>query len=222
MVKVKSTPPEGFIRYIGVKIVHARLGLCPEGGMGKYKEGDPGYEVMYEDGYISWSPQGVFYAAYRSTRNMSFGLAMEAIKRGFSVQRRGWNGGGMFLTLQEPDSQSKMTYPYPYLTIPGCAEGTKLLPWQAAIVDIMSDDWLILEDSDETPEQGKSVAKEREERILLELKELRPRLYRLASFIETDTFSLLPEGERLRLIRQVKAMGTYRDVLADRIEAFRQ
>jgi hypothetical protein len=42
--------------YIGVKIVKAK----PE-----KKDGQDGYEVKYPDGYVSWSPKGVFEKAYR-------------------------------------------------------------------------------------------------------------------------------------------------------------
>jgi len=42
--------------YIGTKIVRAE----PED-----REGAPGYAVVYEDGYRSWSPKAVFEHAYR-------------------------------------------------------------------------------------------------------------------------------------------------------------
>ncbi len=42
--------------YIGVKIVKAEP---------QEKDGAPGYRVKYPDGYVSWSPQGVFEKAYR-------------------------------------------------------------------------------------------------------------------------------------------------------------
>ena len=54
-----------------------------------------GYEVTYEDGFKSWSPKSVFDAAYRPTHGLTFGLAIEALKKGFKVARAGWNGKGM-------------------------------------------------------------------------------------------------------------------------------
>jgi|FLOH01.1.fsa_nt_gi hypothetical protein len=72
-----------------------------------------------------------------------FGWAIQAIKRGEKVCRSGWNGKGMFLELQVPDFRSKMTFPYPYFTIPNCEEGTRLIPYAPTIVDIMSEDWEI-------------------------------------------------------------------------------
>lgn len=42
--------------YIGVKVVKAEP---------REKDGKLGYKVMYENGYVSWSPKDVFEKAYR-------------------------------------------------------------------------------------------------------------------------------------------------------------
>jgi len=42
-------------QYIGIKIVTAYT---------QEKEGKAGYGVIYEDGYVSWSPKEVFEGAY--------------------------------------------------------------------------------------------------------------------------------------------------------------
>lgn len=76
--------------------------------------------------------------------NVSFGMALAAIKCGRKVERIGWNGRSMFLELQVPDQHSKITFQYPYFTIPGCEEGTRLIPYSPTIVDMMSEDWRIL------------------------------------------------------------------------------
>lgn len=70
---------------------------------------DEGYLVEYLDSpnsnhpdhenYISWSPKDVFKSAYRPVDGLTFGEAIEALKRGKRVARRGWNGKGMFLFL---------------------------------------------------------------------------------------------------------------------------
>ena len=70
---------------------------------------DEGYLVEYLDGgkpnttthagYVSWSPKEQFDNAYRKTSGMSFGLAVEAVKKGKKIARAGWNGKGMFLFL---------------------------------------------------------------------------------------------------------------------------
>jgi Protein of unknown function (DUF2829) len=61
---------------------------------------DEGYLVEYLDGgrrntdeyegYVSWSPKDVFEKSYRQTEGMTFGLAIEAMRSGKSVQRMSW------------------------------------------------------------------------------------------------------------------------------------
>lgn len=53
---------------------------------------DEGYKVTYPDGYVSWCPKAQFEAAGRPCDGMTFGMAIEAMKRGAKVARRGWNG----------------------------------------------------------------------------------------------------------------------------------
>jgi hypothetical protein len=54
------------------------------------------------DGYVSWSPDDVFNSAYRPVDGMTFGLAIEAMKKGHKVCRDGWNGKGMFVVYMSP------------------------------------------------------------------------------------------------------------------------
>ena len=69
---------------------------------------------------------------------MTFGEAIEEMKSGGRVTRDGWNGKGMWLALQRPDTHSKMTLPYIYMsTVAG-----QLVPWLASQTDILADDWL--------------------------------------------------------------------------------
>jgi hypothetical protein len=68
---------------------------------------------------------------------MNFGEALALLKRGRSVAREGWNGRGMSVTLQRPDSASKMTLPYLYMrTVQGA-----LVPWLASQTDMLAEDW---------------------------------------------------------------------------------
>lgn len=61
---------------------------------------DRGYYVKYPDGYTSWCPKEQFEAAGRPVDGMTFGQAVEALKLGKKVARRGWNGKGMYLWLK--------------------------------------------------------------------------------------------------------------------------
>ncbi len=75
--------------------------------------------------------------------DMNFGEALELLKEGRKMKRRGWNLTGMWLEVEFPDEHSKMTHPYLVMHIPGCKEGLRKLPWQPAQVDLFSEDWEI-------------------------------------------------------------------------------
>lgn len=75
--------------------------------------------------------------------NISHGI--EALKWGHRIARTGWNGKGMWLALQMPDTHSKMTLPYIYMST---AQGD-LVPWLASQTDILAEDWIVLEDDEE-------------------------------------------------------------------------
>lgn len=71
---------------------------------------------------------------------MTFGEALEALKRGHKVARAGWNGKGMWLALQVPDANSKMGHPYIYMSD---VNGV-LFPWNPNNLDMLSEDWICL------------------------------------------------------------------------------
>lgn len=58
-----------------------------------------GYCIIYHTGYSSWSPKESFEKAYKLTDGLSFGLAIEALKKGLKVARSGWNGNKMKVML---------------------------------------------------------------------------------------------------------------------------
>ena len=71
---------------------------------------------------------------------MSFSLALECLKGGVKMQREGWNGKGMWVELQKPNMQSKMTLPYIYMKT---TDG-QLVPWLASQTDILAEDWQVV------------------------------------------------------------------------------
>jgi len=124
------------------------INLDDEGFLVEYPDG--GQNHPDHDGYISWSPAEVFEKAYRSTKGMSFGLAIEAMKRGYKVARKGWKGKGIFVEVQEPDENSKMSHPYIYIDTTGLVTDNKhapknRVPWLASQTDMLSDDWEMVE-----------------------------------------------------------------------------
>jgi hypothetical protein len=70
-------------------------------------------------------------------QNDNFGLALQALKDGHRVARRGWNGKDMWLELERPDAHSKMSLPYIYMRT---AQGD-LVPWLASQTDMLAEDW---------------------------------------------------------------------------------
>jgi len=75
---------------------------------------------------------------------MNFGQALEWLKKGKAIYRAGWNGKGMWLLLQTPDANSKMTLPYIYIEYPkghpAYPNGSRV-PWLASQTDILAEDW---------------------------------------------------------------------------------
>ena len=152
-------------KYIGVKQVEAEpmnLGdYNKERGWNIPDDEDPlreGFIIKYPDGYISWTPKEVFEEAYRRTDGMSFGLAIEAVKKGHRIARAGWNGKGMFVVYQKgyPEgipcnkqtaeawgmNEGDLFVCNPYLQIKN-VNGSHSM-WVASINDILADDWEIV------------------------------------------------------------------------------
>lgn len=107
---------------------------------------EPGYRVRYPDGYESWSPKDVFEEAYRPTDAMSFGLAIEAAKKGKRIARKGWNGKRQYVELA-----TAISYASP---IGAVVNGNQALAfvgtsgvqmgWLASQADMLADDWMIV------------------------------------------------------------------------------
>lgn len=153
-------------QYLGVKLIQAEpmnLGdyntfrgwIIPE-------DEDPnqkGYKVVSQNGYVSWSPKEVFEEACRRLDNLTFGLAIEAMKKGLKVARKGWNGKGMFVVYQQGYPQgipcNKQTAeawgmeegePFicnPYLQIKN-VDGSHSM-WVPSINDCLAEDWEVVE-----------------------------------------------------------------------------
>ena len=80
---------------------------------------------------------------------MNFGQAIEEMKDGEKVARDGWNGKGIFIALQTPDENSKMTSPYIYIDTTGLKTDNpdapkSLVPWLASQTDMLTDDWGVI------------------------------------------------------------------------------
>ena len=141
-------------QYIGTKIVEAAPAVKKGGKVydltwpipRSMEPEEPGYRVRYPDGYESWSPKDVFEEAYRPTDAMSFGLAIEAAKKGKRIARKGWNGKRQYVELA-----TAISYASP---IGAVVNGNQALAfvgtsgvqmgWLASQADMLADDWMIV------------------------------------------------------------------------------
>lgn len=151
--------------YIGVKEIHAtpmnradynilRGWELPADENGE----DDGYLVEYLDGgqanhadyqgYISWSPKDVFERAYRQTDGLTFGFAIELLKQGHKLARKGWNGKNQWL-YYIPASHWETTRGLetlegrPWIGIKTVDD--QFMPWVASQSDMLCEDWRVCE-----------------------------------------------------------------------------
>jgi len=143
-------------KYIGVKIIEAEL--MNLGDYNEYRgwtipeDEDPareGYLVVYPDGYESWSPKEIFEEAYRNIGGkMTFGLAIETMKKGGKVARKGWSGKGMFIFLDipatSPFSSDGSPKTDPYITM-FTAQKSYQSGWLSSQADLLAEDWELVE-----------------------------------------------------------------------------
>lgn len=158
-------------QYIGTKIINAKPMNRLEYNKFRGWElpadengADEGYLVEYPDGgqanttefagYVSWSPKKQFEDAYKQSGELSFGDAIEYLKRGHKVVRSGWNGKDMYLYLVYPYSNKQFKIVeqedmqgtlVPYIMMK--TVGNTLVPWLASQTDMLAEDWCILNDN---------------------------------------------------------------------------
>lgn len=85
-----------------------------------------------------------------TTSGPDFGWALDKMRHGFAVRRRGWNGKGIFIKMQVPDERSKMTSPYIYIDTTGLQTDNAFaprscVPWLASQTDMLAEDWEVAE-----------------------------------------------------------------------------
>lgn len=166
-------------KYLGIKLVKAkplsRGDYCALRGWSVPADENPedaGYltedigagetNVAGYTGYISWSPAAVFNQYFVPGQGMDFGTALLALKRGYKVARKGWNGKGMWLILVPGQKAVQLKEGTPYHAALGPVE-TEILPhidmwtvnaegrramlpgWLASQSDMLAEDWEIVE-----------------------------------------------------------------------------
>lgn len=134
-----------------------------EGFLVEYLDGGKANHKDY-DGYISWSPKDVFERAYRPATGMTFGQAIEAMRKGLKVARSGWNGKGMYLWLMPAATVKAEWCREPHLKEVAEANGGEieclgtirmfthdstgrkavLTGWLASQSDMLCEDWVVV------------------------------------------------------------------------------
>ncbi len=88
---------------------------------------------------------------------MNFSLALEQLKKGKKIYREGWNGKGMFIYYIPANSYRAQTdiarkefgdtVPYTAYLAMKLQDG-QVMPWNAAHIDLLNNDWVVLDDPD--------------------------------------------------------------------------
>ena len=78
-----------------------------------------------------------------------FEMAIQYLKNGHRLARKGWNGKGIFIELQRPDEYSKMTHPYIFIDTTGLESNNPdaprdRVPWLASQTDMLAEDWQVI------------------------------------------------------------------------------
>ena len=125
-------------------------------------------------------------AMYGHPDRMDFGGALQALKASFHVARDGWNGHGLYVTLQDgypdgiaingntaestglPEGTVAAFAPYLMLYRPaynefgrtgqGGSHPASFVPWVPSMGDVLAEDWRIVPRPYETPAQSDDVA----------------------------------------------------------------
>lgn len=79
-------------------------------------------------------------------KDLKFGEALEALKRGAHVGRAGWNGKGMWLCLIHPGSASHKGHPMQPCIGMKTANGEMQPGWLASQADMLANDWQITQE----------------------------------------------------------------------------
>lgn len=146
-------------QYVGTEIIEAEV--MSRGDYNKYRgwdipenenPEDVGYLVSYPGNYETWLLASVFDEIYHYANKMTFGQAIDLVKLGYKVKRKGWNGQNQYIQLA-----TNISYKTRQGDIVNCEHecfGNKAvafvgsqgvqLGWCASQADLLSEDWEIV------------------------------------------------------------------------------
>nr|DAI23244.1 MAG TPA: Protein of unknown function (DUF2829) [Caudoviricetes sp.] len=127
----------------------------PKSGGANVERGadDDGYVIFYRGGeYVSWCPKKEFEDVSRPCDGMTFGEAIEQMKRGAKVARKGWNGKGMWLllghnitfTASVESTDEEKSFDVLKSIVMRTAQDNFVVGWLASQTDMLAEDWEIV------------------------------------------------------------------------------
>lgn len=138
---------------IPVEDPRPRLGLpCEQGSNTVVQEG---YTFIGDSKYPEFVEKDKFEKRFTPAENISFSYALDALKRGGRIARKGWNGKGMYVFLadnvefsteadiSEFENSEDGVYTSEMMVL-RTAQGTFQPGWLATQSDILADDWYVL------------------------------------------------------------------------------
>lgn len=112
------------------------------------------YTTSEDDRYPQFMRKDEFEKMCRSTEAMTFGDALEALKKGARVARKGWNGKGMYVLLGRDNEFTtdanlsafdNQDVEVGYMLVMKTAQDTFQPGWLASQADMLAEDWYIVE-----------------------------------------------------------------------------
>lgn len=111
---------------------------------------------------VEWMSKEQFEKSYRTMEGLSFGMAIEAAKKGMKIARSGWNGKGMWVSISCHESMKVKSENFwnsnnkqyaeenggfatvlPSFTMK-TATGEIQMGWLASQSDMLAEDWIIV------------------------------------------------------------------------------
>ena len=112
------------------------------------------YTTSQDDMYPMFMERDEFEKICRSAEDMTFGDALEALKDGERVARKGWNGKGMyvflaheadFVTDADLSAYDQLEVEVADMLVMKTAQDTFQPGWLASQADMLAEDWYIVE-----------------------------------------------------------------------------
>lgn len=116
---------------------------------------EEGYSYDGGNGYPVFMPKEEFEKEFFPAENLTFSVALDALKRGGQIARKGWNGKGMYVFLasevefhtmadiSEIADRKDGVYTSDMMVL-RTAQGTFQPGWLATQSDILAEDWYVL------------------------------------------------------------------------------